>query len=143
MIRISTRRIGRRAILACATMAAALAAPVAASADVIDPAEAACSGKTAGTSCSADNVSGTCQASECCKLDYSNGTPPSSKCGPCLVCKSGGADASSGGDNGASASGDSGCSVGGQQLPPWTLPGLIVGAAALVWLRRRPGGRAS
>lgn len=143
MNRIRTPLRTRRVLLACSTTALALAAPIGASADVIDPAEAACSGKAAGDSCSADSASGTCQSSECCKLDYSNGTPPSSKCGPCLVCKSGsGSDASGSGDTSGAASSDSGCSVGGQQLPPWTLPGLVLGAAALVWLRRRPADRA-
>lgn len=138
----------RNSLLTGTALAATLFAPLAASADVIDPAEEACSGKTEGTACSAGDLSGTCQPGECCKLDYSNGTPPTSKCSPCQVCKKGGAatdvsdsDAAQGGGSTTSIGSDSGCSIGGQQLPPWTLPGLLLGAGAIVWLRRRPGGQ--
>lgn len=141
-------------LLRCATLLAALALPHVAIADVIDPAEEACSGKSEGTACSASGVSGTCQPGQCCKLDYSNGTPPTSKCSPCQVCKSAAAPEDVAGDsNTASDISDSdtngkgtsvsttddsgGCSVGGGMLPPWTVPGLLVGASALVWLRRR------
>jgi MYXO-CTERM domain-containing protein len=138
----------RHSLLKGTAMALTLAAPIAASADVIDPAEEACSGKTEGTACSAGDMTGTCKPGECCKLDYSNGTPPTSKCSPCQICKEGGAatdvsdsDTAPTSDNTTSIGSDSGCSVGGQQLPPWTLPGLALGAVTLLWLRRRPASK--
>lgn len=166
----------RSALLGCATLALLLTFAAPASADVISPDEAACQGKTEGAACDADGTQGTCQASECCKLDYSQGTPPKSVCGPCLRCKSGAAADAGAGDAAAadSAAADTGgasadaaidtgsvvgqdsgpstgttdggssggsCSAAESGLPPWTLPGLFVGAAALLWLRRRNTAR--
>lgn len=67
-----------------------VAAP--ARADVIDPTEDACRGKSRGDACTADGKGGTCQPDRCCRLDYSNGTPPGQVCEDCLTCKPGGDD---------------------------------------------------
>ncbi|MCB9542096.1 MAG: MYXO-CTERM sorting domain-containing protein [bacterium] len=64
----------------------------AAHADVIDPTEDACRDKSRGDACAADGKSGTCQPDRCCRLDYSNGTPPGEVCEDCLTCKPGGDD---------------------------------------------------
>jgi hypothetical protein len=68
-----------------------------------NPAVQACGGKAKGDACTftkpqkdpgtpmgKQDVSGTCQDDECCELDYSKGSPPTSNCGPCLACKEGG-----------------------------------------------------
>lgn len=138
--------------LGSAALVLLLLAAAPATADVISPDEAACQGKAEGAACDADGTKGTCQPAECCKLDYSQGTPPKSVCGPCLRCKDGGSDAGSdtaiGGDDtapstGTTTSSDAGgsCNAAGTGLPPWTLPGLMLGAGALLWLRRRTGTR--
>lgn len=71
-------------------------------ADEKNPAVEACVGKTEGAPCSSQRVTqlpsgeaapksepGTCQPDQCCELDYSQGSPPKSNCGPCLACKPG------------------------------------------------------
>ena len=66
-------------------------------ADVIDPSEEICSGANEGDACGDPEqgvAEGTCQAAECSRLDYSNGTPPESVAYDCLICQS---DASSSG----------------------------------------------
>jgi hypothetical protein len=73
-----------RALLAASILL--LATP--AFADVIDPNEDACSGKAKGDACDLNGGQGggACQDGECCRLDYSNGTPPKTVCEPCLLC---------------------------------------------------------
>lgn len=73
-----------RALLAASLLL--LATP--AYADVIDPNEDVCVGKAKGDACNIDGGSnmGTCKDGECCRLDYSNGTPPKTACSPCLIC---------------------------------------------------------
>jgi hypothetical protein len=56
-------------------------------ADAVNPEEEACAERSAGASCDASGGAGTCETGECCRNDYSNGTPPTTVCGPCLVCK--------------------------------------------------------
>lgn len=63
----------------------ALAAP--AFGDVIEPSEEACKGKKKGDACDLSGKAGACDDAECCKLDYSQGTPPKSVCSPCQKCK--------------------------------------------------------
>ncbi len=78
-----------------------------------------CEGKVAGDACTDDaEKRGACVKSTCSKLDYSNGTPPSSVDYECLLCDD-------------AAAPDSGCSHGG---PSVGLVGLLVG---LPLLRRR------
>lgn len=121
-------------------------------ADAISPAESACTSKQAGDACDVDsNTRGVCTASKCTRLDYSDGSPPSSVESDCLVCTAGsGADAGPdvGADAGADAGGDSeetktvqgedgnGCNASGTKaVAPWLLaaaPALIVSL-----LRRR------
>ncbi len=62
-------------------------------ADVVDPTEEVCTGAEVGDPCNADefetgsNLSGTCQEDECCRNDYTNGSPPETVCEPCLTCQ--------------------------------------------------------
>jgi hypothetical protein len=126
-------------LLSALTLSATLllcAAP--AWADAIDPAEAECQGKAKGDACE----SGTCQDGECCRNDYSEGTPPKTVCSPCLLCKAGqpaGEDMAQA-DQGRPAPDKQpeekdGCAaVGGQNTGMWS---LLAGALALVTLRRR------
>jgi len=59
----------------------------AAQADLIDPAQAACSQKAKGAACTAESGGqGTCQTARCCRNDYSKGTPPGTICSDCLKC---------------------------------------------------------
>ena len=59
-------------------------------ADLIDPAEAACSQAKQGAECTdMDGRKGTCQPAQCCRNDYSMGVPPSTVCSDCLKCKAG------------------------------------------------------
>lgn len=68
-----------------------LTAPTTAGADVIDPAEEACDGRDRGDACTVEGgESGTCQPGECCRNDYSQGTPPQQVCSACLTCQPGG-----------------------------------------------------
>ncbi|HWB81675.1 MAG TPA: hypothetical protein VG755_42225 [Nannocystaceae bacterium] len=84
-------------------------------ADEKNPAVEACVGKTEGAPCSSQRTvqlpsgeaapqsePGTCQPDQCCELDYSQGSPPKSNCGPCLACKPGAPVPTTGGDAGAS-----------------------------------------
>jgi hypothetical protein len=80
-----------------------------------------CSDKVAGDACTNDaGKKGACVKSTCSKLDYSNGTPPSSVDYECLLC-----DASAAPDNGCSSTGHS--------------AGLVGLLLALPLLRRRRG----
>ncbi|MFN3198226.1 MAG: hypothetical protein ACE366_07380 [Bradymonadia bacterium] len=60
-----------------------------ASADVIDPREGLCNGKSKGDVCEGYGTKGTCQTAQCCRNDYSQGTPPKTVCNDCLKCKPG------------------------------------------------------
>lgn len=75
-----------------------------------------------------NDVAGTCQQDECCEQDYSQGSPPELKCGPCLACKPGDAPGDSAGlgkgeppkagdDPPAAAGSNRGCTTGGEA--PW------------------------
>lgn len=161
-------RTGRIGLGCGAALLLTVAAPQAVFGDVIEPDEAACQSKNLGDACSGGGVSGSCQTSECCKLDYSSGTPPKSVCSACLRCKDGSAtDTSSGvpvqpdatgdttddtggvtdsdtstGSGSTTGGGSSGaCSVGGGALPASALGGMLLGAGALLWLRRRGAAR--
>lgn len=49
-----------------------------------------CASKRAGDACTTDaKAAGACQSSTCSKLDYSDGSPPSTIQVPCLVCAAG------------------------------------------------------
>ncbi len=90
-----------------------------------------------------NDVAGTCQSDECCEQDYSKGSPPELKCGPCLSCKPGGGAAGDGGGPGngeppkagddppASAGSNRGCTTGGEA--PWSSLLLLL---PLAWRRR-------
>ena len=74
------------------SLALLLTLSTAAYADVIDPGEDACSGAQEGAECMVvGGISGTCQPAECCRNDYSNGTPPETVCEDCLKCTPNGA----------------------------------------------------
>ncbi len=80
-----------------------------------------CDEKIAGDACKDDaGKSGACVKSTCSKLDYSNGTPPTSVDYECLLCD-------------ATAKSDNGCSSVGQVQGL----GMLGLAAALPLLRRR------
>lgn len=90
-----------------------------AQADVPPANIAGCDGKVAGDACTDDaDKRGACVKSTCSKLDYSNGTPPSSVDYECLLCDD-------------AAAPDSGCSNAGAPV------GLTALLLALPLLRRR------
>lgn len=77
-----------RAAWLCA-LALITLAPAVAQADLISPDVESCEGKKAGASCQDRDTAGTCQESECCRLDYSTRVgdgPPQTVCKPCLKC---------------------------------------------------------
>lgn len=109
-----TREIATHLLSSIAALALVGAAATA-YADEKNPAVEACVGKTEGAPCSSQRIvqlpsgeaapksePGTCQPDQCCELDYSQGSPPKSNCGPCLACKPGVPVPTSGGDAGAS-----------------------------------------
>jgi hypothetical protein len=62
-------------------------------ADVIPPDVSACQGKQAGDACTVEGGSaGNCAAKKCTRLDYSDGTPPSSVEYDCVSCVTTGAE---------------------------------------------------
>jgi len=65
---------------------AMLGTATAAHADVITDEEAACRDKKEGDACSAQGKAGACATKKCGRLDYSKGTPPTSKDVDCLWC---------------------------------------------------------
>ncbi len=154
-----TRVIGTCAAALCL----AVAAP--AFADVIEPSEAACQGKKKGDACDLGGKVGACADAQCCKNDYSQGTPPKSVCGPCQKCQEAGADAgdpaqpnpdtageTAGASDTGALSGDSGgptapaptvsdkssgCSAAVAAMPAWSFVSMLIGGLGLLWLRRR------
>jgi hypothetical protein len=88
---MSTTRIHRSAFAKfslAAASAVGLLASGAAQADVPPPDSTQCVGKAAGDGCTTDMGSeGSCQTATCSKLDYSNGTPPTSVDYECLLCE--------------------------------------------------------
>ena len=144
------------------TVALALSITGSAAAEEKDPRVEACAAKSEGATCAAKtpvkeegkdlrfrDEPGTCQAEECCELDYSQGSPPKSVCAACLSCKPGAAlpppadggnadggevepPRSSGGDEPpATSPGKKGCAIGG--------PTASLGVFALLAIRRRRG----
>jgi uncharacterized protein (TIGR03382 family) len=101
-------------------LSAALLLASASWADIPPPDTATCGDKQAVATCETDEgKSGTCQQSKCSRLDYSNGTPPTSVEYDCLKCA---ADTAKPSGNGCSA-----------------VPGAPLAATALLagWLSRR------
>lgn len=89
-------------------------------ADVAPPNTSDCRTKKEGDSCQTDDkLTGSCQKQTCQRLDYSDGTPPSTVNYDCLVCKAGGgstepvetADKSSGGTPDTAQSKGTGCII--------------------------------
>lgn len=96
---------------------------VSAWADVAPPNTSDCRTKKEGDSCQTDDKqTGSCQKSTCQRLDYSDGTPPSTVSYECLICKPGGssteptetADKSSGETPDKASSKSSGCMIDGE-----------------------------
>lgn len=149
----------RPTVLVGAALLGSLALAGPAAADENNTAVAACEGKAESDACTfkaanGKETSGKCTADECCELDYSKGSPPETKCGPCLACKAGppvptpdGPPIADGGAADGEAKGDGeaprtssdppasggnekrGCSVGGD-APAWgvlVLLGLVAG----------------
>jgi hypothetical protein len=116
----------KRASILAFAMLTSLSLPSPARADVPPPNLAGCDMKKAGDACVKDDDSdGTCVQQKCTKLDYSNGTPPTSVEYDCILC------------SGPPAAADDGCSV---ALPGVTASSMSAGAAiaaALLWMRRR------
>jgi hypothetical protein len=96
----------------------------AALADVPPPDVSDCQSKAAGDACKTDgSQSGACQKQTCSRLDYSDGSPPSTVQYDCLKCVAGAAPAKSGG-----------CAA---------APGAALAALALLLAFRRGAMRAS
>ncbi len=76
-------------------------------ADVIDPSEFACDSASEGDECSDEQgLTGTCEQSECCRLDYSGGGgEPETVCEACLRCTP--SEAPAGGSAGEAPAGGS------------------------------------
>jgi len=104
-------------------LAVLLTAPLAL-ADVPPANTSDCQSKQAGDACTTDaNEAGACQSSTCSRLDYSDGTPPSTVQYACLVCGAGATPTQPAKTN------KNGCAA---------APGaVLLGLAALVLLRRR------
>jgi hypothetical protein len=138
----------RRLIMGAALVATCLiTSPV--YADLIDVDRQACAGKTDGDKCVGDSDrEGVCKPGDCCKLDYSNGTPPKIKCTECLKCNhSAPAQTATAPDQGAQqaptgttkteqTTKSGGCAAAGGQHTT-TLWSLLAGAMILTNLRRR------
>jgi len=80
--------------LTAAALLGALAFASTAAADEKNAAVVACEGKAERDACTfkaanGKDTTGKCTTDECCELDYSKGSPPDTKCGPCLACKAG------------------------------------------------------
>lgn len=115
---------------------ASLSLPAPARADVPPPNFAGCDMKKAGDACVKDDESdGSCVQQKCSKLDYSNGTPPTSVEYDCTLCS--GPPVPTPADETEVA--ESGCSV---ALPGVTAGWMTAGAAlaaGLLLMRRRLG----
>lgn len=110
-----------------------------AAADVISMAEESCIDAERGAACEGEEGVGTCQPDRCCRLDYSQGTPPMEVCSDCLLCKPG--SPSDGGPPGAEpapdpnpepeADADDSCDAGagGRSAPIALALGLLVAFA--------------
>ncbi len=100
----------------------------AARADLTPPNSTECTGKNAGDACTDDAMNvGACAEMTCSELDYSHGSPPSSKQVSCLLCVAGSAPVDSGKNSSCAVSVPSG-------------PGALAVAALalpLILLRRR------
>jgi hypothetical protein len=130
----------RTSILAFALLAS-LSLPAPARADVPPPNLAGCDMKKAGDACLKDDDSdGTCVQQKCSKLDYSNGTPPTSVEYDCTLCSGPPATTPEGDTDDAA---DDGCSV---ALPGVTASWISAGAAAIaavLLMRRRRAGKST
>ncbi len=82
-------RVGLVSVLLLGFGGLALLGSGAAHADLITMSEASCRGAEKGAPCEGDTGPGTCQPDRCCRLDYSGGTPPKTKCRVCLKCHPG------------------------------------------------------
>ena len=111
------------ASFAAFTISAAVAVP--AWADVAPPNTAQCASLAEGDACTTDaKTDGACVKSTCTGLDYSNGTPPTTKTYDCLVCTEGAPGSGGGCSFAAGHAGTAGVA-------------LAVLGAALLWSRRR------
>jgi hypothetical protein len=139
-----------------------LGVAVTAHADEKNPAVEACAGKSEGAPCVTKRVvqeaggeaapkdePGTCQPDQCCELDYSQGSPPKSNCGPCLACKPGAPATPTGSEGGvndthhepprgdeggppATEPSKKGCAIGADSFgTPWLMVLLVA------WRRRK------
>lgn len=106
-----------------------LVATTSVSADVISPEVAACNGLDAGAPC----TNGTCRASTCSRLDYSNGVPPKSVTYACVECVKGGSTggAAAGGSSAAGASSGP-ASAGAAAIVASSTGGISSGGASAV-----------
>jgi hypothetical protein len=120
-----------RASLSLFVLAAGLTFASAARADLAPPNSSQCQTKKAGDACTTDDSkSGSCVASKCSKLDYSDGTPPSTVQYDCLLCVAGGGADSGPADGGADSGtvpqdggGGGGCSFASvaTRIGPWAI----------------------
>jgi MYXO-CTERM domain-containing protein len=81
-----------RTVLASTLSLGLLLSSSAARADLAPPNSTECDGKNAGDACTDDTMAvGACAEMTCSELDYSHGSPPSTKQVPCLLCVAGNA----------------------------------------------------
>lgn len=115
-----------------ALLALGVLAPMGAHADVVNPEDEACEGKRQGDACEADGRRGRCEPGQCCRNDYSQGTPPRTVCSPCQTCRQGPPDPK----DGKGEEEKSGCAT--SPGAPGVLGGLgvLAGLALVVGLRR-------
>lgn len=120
-----------------AATALLLAFTATARADVPPPNSEGCSSKSAGDACKNDSgATATCKATTCSRLDYSQGTPPSSVSYDCLLCEGPAPTPATG------TSTSSRCDASGRGD---AAPSALAGGVALLglWALRRRGVRAA
>ena len=106
------------ALMLCATVARA---------DVPPPNASGCASKTGGAACTDDaNAAGACAKNTCSKLDYSDGSPPSSVSYECLLCVAGASPAVDAGTGATPVK--TGCTA---------VPGGLLAAAAVFFALRK------
>jgi hypothetical protein len=130
----------KRVSILAFTLLASLSLPHPARADVPPPNLAGCDMKKAGDACLKDDDSdGTCVQQKCTKLDYSNGTPPTSVEYDCILCSGPPATPTDPppADTADDGAADESCSVAHPGVPAGLMSAGVAIAAGLLLMRRR------